>query len=216
MATVKDGILGGFSGKVGNIIGYHYKSKFCIRKMPVRSSKPPTKGQLAQRAKFALGLRFLAGLRPLLRALPDKGKKQTSAFNSALGDILKNAVLGSYPDFFIDYSLAKLTGGSLFNGCRHSVIADQTKLIFSWCPGMYNCRFEGTAVLMAFNPVKQLWIYHASNAGSEERMAELYLPCNFKGDTVETYLYFISADGRQVSESVYTGAVPITEAFVCG
>jgi hypothetical protein len=216
MATVKDGILGTFSGKVGNIIGYKYKSKFCIRKMPAKSSKPPTAGQLAQRAKFALAQRFLSGLRPLLRVLPDKGKKQVSAFNSALSYVLKNAVIGTNPDLSVDYAAVSLTAGSLFNGCRQSVMADQTRLLFGWCPGMYNCRFEGTAVLLAYNPAKKQWIYHTSNAGSEDRMAELYLPCNFKGDMVHTYLYFISANGKTVSDSVYIGAVRIPGAFICG
>jgi hypothetical protein len=216
MATVKSGIMGDFSGKVGNIVGYHYKSQFCIRKMPVRSSKPPTAAQLAQRAKFGLSIRFLTGLRPLLSELPDRGKKQISAFNSCLASILKSAVKGTYPDFLIDYASVRLTSGSLFSGCRHSVVADQTRLIFSWCPGVYNCRLEGRAVLLAYNPAKGQWIYHLSGAASEDRMAELYLPCNFKGDTVETYLFFVSDGCRAASGSVYTGPVQIAGSFVCG
>jgi hypothetical protein len=216
MATINHGILGGFSGKVGNIVGYRYKKRFCIRQMPVKSLKPPTLKQLAQRSKFGISIAFLTQLRQLMKPLPVKGKKQISAFNSCLSRVLKQAVVGTYPNYAIDYAAVKLTAGNLYHGCRHFVSADQTKLTFSWCPGMYNCRFEGTAVLLAYNPEKEQWIYHSSNAGSEDRYAELYLPCNFKGDRVETYLYFISADGKRVSDSVYTGSIDIPEAFICG
>ena len=216
MAFLENGILGGFSGKVGNIVGYQYKKQYCIRKMPAKSSKPPTVKQLAQRAKFALSQSFLTQLRPLLKPLPELGAKHITAFNSSFARVMKCAVAGTYPEFAIDYAAVKLTSGSLYHGCRHFVSADQTKLTFSWCLGMYNCRFEGTAVLLAYNPEKEQWIYHTSNAGSEDRWAELYLPCNFKGDRVETYLYFISADGKKVSDSVYTGSVDIPAAFICG
>ena len=216
MALLENGILGGFSGKVGNIVGFRIKNRCYIRKMPAKSSKPPTVKQLAQRAKFALGQVFLSQLRALLKPLPERGAKHISAFNSCFSQVIRAAVAGTYPEFAIDYSAVRLTAGSLYNGCRHFVSADQTRLTFSWCPGMYNCRFEGTAVLLAYNPEKEQWIYNSSNAGSEDRWAELYLPCNFKGDRVETYLYFISADGKKVSDSVYTGSVDIPAAFICG
>ena len=216
MATIRNGILGGFSGKVGNIIGYKYKKRFCIRQVPVKTTKAPTIKQLTQRSKFGISIAFVTGLREALKSLPEKGKKQTSAFNFCLGKVMRDAIAGTYPNFGINYPAAKLTSGSLYNGCRHFVRADETLLTFSWCPGMYNCLFEGTAVLLAYNPVKEQWIYHFSAAGSEDRMAELYLPCNFKGDRVETYMFFVSANGKAVSDSVYTGAVDIPGEFVCG
>ena len=216
MAKIRSGILGGFSGKVGNIVGCRYKNGYYIRQRPARSSKPPTVKQLAQRARFSLSRAFLSPLRELLKTLPERGAKHISAFNSSFGQVIRGAVAGTYPEYAIDYAAVKLTAGSLYHGCRHSVIADKTRLTFSWCPGMYNCRFEGTAVLLAYSAEKEQWIYHNSNAGSEDRWAELYLPCNFKGDRVETYLYFISADGKAVSDSVYTGSVDIPAAFICG
>jgi hypothetical protein len=130
--------------------------------------------------------------------------------------VMREALAGTYPNFGINYPAVQLTSGSLYNGCRHFVRADQTLLTFGWCPGLYNCRFEGTAVLLAYNPEKEQWIYHFSAAGSEDRIGELYLPCNFKGDRVETYMFFVSANGKAVSDSVYTGAVEIPGEFVCG
>ena len=138
-----------------------------------------------------------------------------STYNICLSKVLKEAIAGTYPNFGINYPAVKLTRGSLYNGCRHSVMASDTLLTFNWCTGLYNCRFDGVAVLLAYNPEKEQWIYLYSAARAEDRMAELYLPCNFRGDRVETWLYFVSADGKKVSDSVYTGAVEIGGALIC-
>jgi len=48
MAILHHGILGGFSGKVGNIVGYRYKNHYCIRQMPRKSIKSAGNKQLSQ------------------------------------------------------------------------------------------------------------------------------------------------------------------------
>ena len=95
MATIHHGILGGFSGKVGNIVGYRFKNRYCIRQRPAKSLKLPTLKQLSQRTKFGLTHAFLSGLRPVMKALPEKGKRQTSAFNSCFSKVIKKAIIGT-------------------------------------------------------------------------------------------------------------------------
>jgi len=52
MAEIKKGILGGFSGKVGTVIGVNWRGKDIIRSLPKASKKAPTEEQLIQRVKF--------------------------------------------------------------------------------------------------------------------------------------------------------------------
>ncbi|MGF1925888.1 MAG: DUF6266 family protein, partial [Bacteroidia bacterium] len=54
MARSEGGVLGGFSGKVGSIIGYRLRGKDVIRGLPRTSNKKPSVKQLAQRARFKL------------------------------------------------------------------------------------------------------------------------------------------------------------------
>ena len=216
MATINHGILGGFSGKVGNIVGYRYKNRFCIRQMPVKTLKPPTLKQLAQRSKFGLSNAFLSQLRPALKPLPEKGKRQISAFNSCFSKVIRGAIAGSYPNFGIHYGAVKLTSGSLYSGCNCFVSEAAATLIFNWCPGTHNCPFEGSVVMLAYNPAKEQWIYHKAAAGNADRLAMLDLPCSFRGDRVETWLYFVSANGKAVSDSVYLGPVQVSGSFLCG
>ena len=42
MANISKGILGGFSGKVGTIVGANYRGKDIIRSVPKKSGRKPT------------------------------------------------------------------------------------------------------------------------------------------------------------------------------
>ena len=45
MGIINQGILGGFSGKVGPIVGFHWKSKYYIRARAAKVSNPRTPKQ---------------------------------------------------------------------------------------------------------------------------------------------------------------------------
>ena len=59
MATFEKGILGGFSGKVGNVVGVRWRGMNIMRSLPQRGSYVPTPEQLEQRLKFSLVMAFL-------------------------------------------------------------------------------------------------------------------------------------------------------------
>lgn len=52
MGTIKQGILGGFSGKVGKVIGGSWKGIDYMRGIPSSVANPQTEGQVTQRNKF--------------------------------------------------------------------------------------------------------------------------------------------------------------------
>ena len=54
MGEIKQGILGGFSGKVGTVIGSTWKDVSYMRAMAISVSNPRTPKQQTQRGKFAL------------------------------------------------------------------------------------------------------------------------------------------------------------------
>lgn len=49
MAQIKKGILGGFSGKVGTVVGANWRGKDIIRSLQKSNNKAPTDLQLLQR-----------------------------------------------------------------------------------------------------------------------------------------------------------------------
>ena len=52
MGTLVNGILGGFSGKVGTVVGSFWKGIASMRAYTPNVSSPNTPKQLEQRAKF--------------------------------------------------------------------------------------------------------------------------------------------------------------------
>lgn len=53
MAKIKQGILGGFSGKVANVVGTSWKGRAVMKSQPLSVANPRTTGQVEQRTKFS-------------------------------------------------------------------------------------------------------------------------------------------------------------------
>lgn len=53
MAKIKQGILGGFSGKVANVVGTSWKGRAVMKSQPLSVSNPSTENQVGQRNKFS-------------------------------------------------------------------------------------------------------------------------------------------------------------------
>ena len=55
MAKIKQGILGGFSGSVANVVGSSWKGIAVMKAKPLSVANPQTAAQVAQRVKFRAG-----------------------------------------------------------------------------------------------------------------------------------------------------------------
>ena len=53
MAKIKQGILGGFSGKVAGVVGTSWKGRAVMKSRPLSVSNPKTDSQVEQRGKFS-------------------------------------------------------------------------------------------------------------------------------------------------------------------
>src|SRR5687768_8655950 len=103
MGKISKGILGGFSGTVGTVIGSRWKNIEYMRSRPGRKTSPPSIKQEIQRAKFALVTKFLNSMSGLFNISFHDSSGQMTGLNNALSYILKNAVSGIYPDLRINY-----------------------------------------------------------------------------------------------------------------
>ena len=93
MGIINHGILGGFSGKVGPIVGFRWKSNYYIRSRAAKVSNPRTPKQQAQRGKFSTVFSFLKTIKPFIRLGYKEFSQEKSAFNSAMSYMLKKAVM---------------------------------------------------------------------------------------------------------------------------
>lgn len=62
MAVINRGILGGFSGKLGNVIGGSWKGIAIMKSQPLSVANPKSAGQVAQRTKFSKTVELASSL----------------------------------------------------------------------------------------------------------------------------------------------------------
>ena len=63
MAKQTDGILGGFNGKVGTVVGYRWKGIWCVRSHNALARNPRTEAQQAHRAMFKAEVQLAGKMR---------------------------------------------------------------------------------------------------------------------------------------------------------
>ena len=113
MGTIKQGILGGFSGKVGNVIGGSWKGISYMRSRAQSVSNPKTVGQVGQRTKFSTVMAVLKVIAPYINVGYKGLAKQQTPMNAAMSYHVKNATKGVAPDFSMDFELLLASRGNL-------------------------------------------------------------------------------------------------------
>ena len=211
MGTIRKGILGGFSGKVGTVVGASWRGISYMRSLPQKVRNPRTAGQRSQRSKFALALRLLQPMTALLRTGWKLYAHRQSPFNAAMSYALAHAVSGTYPDYAIDPSKVLVSRGNLQSASNATATATGGNLAISWNDnsGVGSAKQTDKALVAVLNLEKGEAITDTEGKERTEETQTVILPADWSGDEVQAYLGFISEDGREVSNSVYLGAISL-------
>ncbi len=212
MGKINQGILGGFRGKVGNVVGGNWKGIDYMRVKPANVANPKTEGQVDQRSKFSTVLHFLQPIKDFIKIGYKNYAIKMTEFNSAMSYILKNGVVGEYPDYSIDYENALISRGSLagaLNGSAASSVAGSIEFTWSDNSGEGNAKATDKAMILAFNELKKEAVFVSIGVDRNTGSQTLTVPDGFSGDTVECFISFTSADGLTVSNSKYLGSVVV-------
>jgi Family of unknown function (DUF6266) len=210
MATYNNGILGEFSGKIGNVVGSSWKGIPVIRSKPVRKKTGSSVLQEQQRARFLLMSRFLRPLTDLLNQTFKKSAVGMSCFNKAFSEN-KKAIAGDYPAIGIDFPRIVLSNGKLPLGEPPTITSPEAgKLLLTWKTGDgINLHLTtGSAFIAAYNEEFHRWIFgqFVITDGNSRCMLDA-IP--FSGKLVQTYIGFISKGTQKISESRYMGLVNV-------
>jgi|LSQX01.2.fsa_nt_gb hypothetical protein len=212
MGIIKKGILGGFSGKVGNVVGASWKGIDYIRSLPSTVRNPRTPRQVKQRTKFSLVQGFLTSMTPFIRIGFKNYAGGQTAMNAALSYNIQNGIIGEGADIDLDYPNLLVSRGSLFSTTNTSLECDYGEVTFGWQPVVAgNASVEDTVKFLMFNPAKGESVYNDKELTRSQSESFVDVPSTWVGDTVECYLTFISEDGKEVSNSKYMGNIEITE-----
>lgn len=209
MGKIKKGILGGFSGKVGTVVGASWKGIDYIRSLPTTVRNPRTPGQVNQRNKFSTVINFLSQITPLIRiGFSNYANKQT-AFNAAMSYNVLNAMSGEGDTVQLDYPNVLVSRGNLFAAPRGDVNLVDNDISMSWDSLISgNASDDDRALLVICNSVNGEAKYMLDACSRIEGGFSIGYPETWVGDTVEAYVGFVSEDG-EVSNSLYLGQVEI-------
>jgi len=212
MGTISKGILGGFSGKVGTVIGGVWKGIEYMRSIPASVSNPNTPAQLEQRSKFAAVVKFLKPLNSFLRIGFKNQAVKMSAFNAALKANFK-AITGIFPAITIDYSKVLVSLGSFPGALNPLAVAGIAGAIdFTWENNTWetDAMADDQALLIVYNPSKEAAVSFSGSVTRATGTQTITLPNSYTGDEVQCYIAFTNANGSVISTSEYVGGVIVS------
>ena len=204
MGKISQGILGGFSGKVGSVVGANCKGINYMRSKAVSVANPRTEGQVKQRTKFSVTLNFLQPITDFLRVGYKMYAIKKTAFNAAMSYFINNAITGESPDFTIDPSKALVSRGPLTPALNASVVIQPGEVTVSWedNSNIGSATSGDKALVVVYNVSKMEAVYTTSGATRSEQSQVITIPGDWDNDTLSVHLGFISEDGKKVSNSV--------------
>ena len=209
MGIISKGILGGFSGRVGTVIGFMRNGISYMRSIAASVTQPNTPAQLEQRARFKTAITFLRPLNELLKIGFKNYTGRLSAINYAMSHTLQTGIRGIYPEFSIDFANVLLSRGTLAGALNPSALSIAAgQVTFSWDDNSDELNAEATdgALLVAYNPTRNEAVFTNSESTRLDGTQVLNVPTSYTGDSLECYMAFVDAKGN-VADSKYIGPV---------
>ena len=208
-----NGLLNSFSGKIGPIVGTTWNGMQVMRSKPrINSNATLSEAQLAQKARFALGMRFVQAMGGLVNISYQAGYGKT-AKNAALSRILSQAVGGVFPDLYIDYSAVEIARGDLKKAANAAVaFTDDEQLRFTWTDntGMGTADATDQAILVVYCPETNdlLWTADGGRRDAGEGLLDIGLLMKVmqgREFTLHTWMSFRERGGKRVADGVWVG-----------
>ncbi len=211
MGILRNGILGGISGRVGNLVSYRILDKEVIR-IRGKNKTPPSEKQLMNRHDMAVVNAFLRPGQEFVKvgfALAAK-KDKMYPHNKAVSHHKKYALKGSYPNREIDFSQVRLSQGNLAALQNLDIELKPAGLYISWVKTNdfgWESRSDQVMVLIYFPELSSPQAHYNLNAAKRaDGECLLTLPPTLCSCAMEVYVSMISENRKKISDSQYLGS----------
>lgn len=206
MGVIKRGILGGFSGKVANVVGGSWKGIAYMRSLPLSVANPQSAGQVDQRNKFTGVVGFAVGiLAQIIKPLWDRFAQFQSGYNAFIQANIDNFTTAGIPI----YAQILISRGALLLPTFSSITGanGSPNVILVWLnnAGTGNAlatdEFFGVAINETTGEGGQVSFGTARSGLTDTIVLEGNMT---SGDVIHVYGAFRRADGTLVSGTEYT------------
>ena len=208
MATLSKGILGGFSGKVGPVVGATWRGMDVIRSRPKSSKRTPSERQLEQQLKFKLAISFLQPIKNIQSRFFGSGSGVKSRVNLAVSYTISEAIqmVAGLPELI--YNKVLITRGEL-TSFQNAVLTTQPG-------GVLHLEWEDNSTQGDAAPKDQVsivcycaelnnWEIYEGIVMRSDLMADVTLPAYCLGKTMEVYAFLNNEKQTAASTSLYLG-----------
>ena len=211
MGKFRNGILGGFQGKVGTVIGSTWRGEDIMRALPKKAAKRPTELQLLQRIKFKAVSEFLNPLRNALGIYFGNDMGVKSRYNLATSYHITNAIEVTDGVPQILYPRVLVAKGTLFGFQNPSAVVTATDVTLQWENNALfgNAKAEDTVNAVFYNEDFNLFYVYENIATRDLLTASIAMPPNLTGYEVETYAFLYDGASKTASNSVYLGKLAL-------
>lgn len=231
MAKLEGNVFGGFRGKLGNLVGYSWKGRWCVRALPARVHNPRTEAQQRHRGMFAEEVRLAGRMSWALNiGLAAVAEEQQMTPQNVFVRLNQGAFAPA------DISLAGTEQNAGNQSCGSVLAVEWSTLALSAGPvapvalgvptvsdeGVLSVDFEKNPYRLRANNYDQVHLYvycPALNMGylaapvyRKERRICVALPDGMAAQVLHVYAFVTDRDGR-ASETAYGGTLQVNGAL---
>lgn len=212
MARITKGILGGFSGKVGTVVGANWRGQDIIRSTPKPSSRSPSDKQLLQQTKFKLVIGFLQPVKNIQTKYFGSGSGSKSRVNMAVSYTINEAVqmVGDVAELV--YNKVLITKGDLA-GFQNVTAAPQAGngISLNWEDNSAQGNADATDLANAVCYCEELGSFEIFESVAERSVltANVTLPAYYAGKEIQLWVFFHNAKETLACNSAYLGSLTL-------
>ena len=212
MAKIAKGLLGGFSGKIGPLVGYTLYGIDRMRSLPDRTA-PPTENELKNRSQFKLVQDTLKPLKELLQIGFNNYGTVSGGTRAAISYNRKFAVKANETGYEIDPEHFKISGGCLPGLTGLSVVQESAEILrFHWNPvSVPESSGYDQVMLLAIDLKGQQSCYKCPGNFRSAGTDVLRISADLLGKEVDVYIGVVSKDRSVQSHSQYVGRIKLQE-----
>ncbi|MVZ61030.1 DUF6266 family protein [Sphingobacterium humi] len=206
MARISKGILGGLSGKIGNVVGSSWRNIDYVRAKGKYSQKEPSEKQLSIQQRFKMASDFMRPLSPFINiGFNDRKNRHSYAVVDQIGALIKTGFSGNYPAQKLNYPTIQVSRGSLQDLRFLQLTAIMPSVLsFSWeyDEGKYAGHPNDQVFIIAYEANSHEF-YMFDTAKRSDKKFEKELPARYESRDLHCWLFCLAHEGSAVSSSQY-------------
>lgn len=211
MAKYYSSTFGKISGKHGSAVAVIMKDGTTYLREYSKPSNPRTDKQQAHRAKFALSSKALVPFNPIFK----KTMGITNGISIARSYAYKNAIVGEYPSFELDYKKLMFSFGPIEKLANASASFSEGYIYVKWDYNrMHNCHKNDSVSFIVFNKNTNQTIHIEDIAKRSDKSVKIHIHETWAEDDLCLWAYVTQGD--KISDSVFVDkCVPVVGTDIC-